>query len=418
LFGIIRFYSAHPDHKCKVKGAFLMIGFSRLILILMVVTLTGNTAALGAVQPERLTVEAEAAILLEPTTGEVLYEKNPDRQMHPASVTKLMVMLLTMEALNRGDLKLTDQVTASPEACKMGGSQIWLEPGEQMSVAELLKAVCIVSANDASYALGEHLAGSEANFVALMNRRAQQLGLKNTIYVNTTGLEPQGGGSGNLTSARDMALLGREVIKYRQVFKWTSVWIDSLRGGKSFLRNTNKLVRFYRGCDGLKTGYTGEAGYCLVGTANRDGVRVIAVVMKASSIDGRSRDISKLFNYGFSKYKAQIIYQGGETIGKVRIFRGADAYVAAKVSRELAAIIKREADGKITKTVKLAPLLQAPVMSGQKVGEVRLVYQGRPCGRVDLVSAKAVKRASLFEIWKTILKNFVRAGIGHGKAES
>jgi D-alanyl-D-alanine carboxypeptidase (penicillin-binding protein 5/6) len=419
FYCILTSFSAHADQEMqRVKGAFLMINFSKIMPTLLATVLLGSMPTLAAVPPEPLTVAAEAAILIEPTSGEILYQKNPDRKMHPASVTKLMVMLLTLESLNRGDIKLTDRVTASPEASKMGGSQIWLESGEQMTVAELLKAVCIVSANDASYALAEHVAGSEANFVALMNKRARQLGLKNTFYANTTGLEPTGGGTGNLTSARDMALLGREVIKYSQVFQWTGVWIDSLRGGNSFLRNTNKLVRFYRGCDGLKTGFTGEAGYCLVGTAKREGVRLIAVAMKAPTIDARSRDISTMFNYGFAQYKAQVIYKGGENVGKIRVFRGTEAYVTVKVSRELAAVIRRDATGKLTKTVKLTSLVKAPVNKGQKVGEVRLRHQGRLCGKVDLVAAARVERASLFQIWRTLFRNIVQVAIGKGKLEN
>lgn len=358
-----------------------------------------------------LSVESEAAFLMEPVTGTVLYRKNPNRKLHPASVTKLMVMLLALEALDRGEIKLTDVVTASPEACRMGGSQIWLEPGEQMTVAELLKAVCIVSANDASYALAEHIAGSEANFIALMNQRAKQLGLRNTVYVNTTGLEPDGGGTGNLTTAADMAVLARKVVQYPLVFRWSGVWINSLRGGKSFLRNTNKLVRFYRGCDGLKTGFTGAAGYCLVATAKREGVRLIAVVMKAPTSDDRSRDISTLFNYGFSKFKAESIYWGGEILGQIRVFRGREKSVPVKVSRELAAVIKRDAKGKIHKVVRLEKVLQAPVVSGQKIGEAVITYQGKPCGRVDLVAAREVKRATVFEIWKEIFHNIIRVGV-------
>jgi D-alanyl-D-alanine carboxypeptidase (penicillin-binding protein 5/6) len=398
-------------NKCKVKGEFFMTCFQTVFLVLLCLMLSFANPVFAGAKTAQLTVVSEAAILTEATTGTVLYQKNPDRRLHPASVTKLMVMLLVLEAINRGDIKLTDRVTASPEACRMGGSQIWLEPGEQMTVAELLKAVCIVSANDASYALGEHIAGSEPDFIALMNRRARELGLKNTSYVNTTGLEPSCGGPGNLTSVRDMALLGCEVIKYPQVFQWSGVWIDSLRGGNSFLRNTNKLVRFYRGCDGLKTGFTAEAGYCLVGTARREGVRLIAVAMKAPSIEARSRDISRMFNYGFARYKAQQIYRGGETVGRIRVFRGVSADVAVKVSRELSAVIRRDATGKISRVVKLASVVNAPAQSGQKVGEVVLTHQGKPCGRVDLIIAATVKRASLFQIWKAVFHRFVRAGI-------
>lgn len=358
-----------------------------------------------------LAISSEAAFLIEPVSGEILYQKNAEQRMHPASVTKLMVILLTLEALEKGRIKLTDRITATPEACRMGGSQIWLEPGEQMTVEELLKAVSIVSANDASYTLAEHLAGSEANFIAQMNQRAKELGLKNTTYVNTTGLEPDSGGEGNLTSARDMGILAREVLKYPYVLKWTGTWIDHLRGGKSFLRNTNRLVRFYRGCDGLKTGFTGKAGFCLVATAKRDGVRMVAVVMKAPNDKTRAKDISTLFNYGFSKYKAYQLYKGGETVGKVRVFRGKQKFANAVVAQELSAVVKRDEKRAITKKIKLLPLVKAPVSAGQKIGEVTLTIGGKPCGRVDLIAAREIKRNSLFEIWKEILRSIFTSGV-------
>ncbi len=376
------------------------------LLALLLAAAAGLGQAAEADRPV-FNLDSQAAILMEPLSGEVLYQKNADAKMHPASVTKMMVILLTLEALERGDLKLTDMVSASPEACKMGGSQIWLEPGEQMSVEDLLKAVCIVSANDASYVLAEHIAGSEANFVAMMNKRAKSLGLKNTTYVNTTGLEPDGGGPGNLTSARDMAILAREILKYPYVLKWTGTWIDYLRGGKSFLRNTNRLVRFYNGCDGLKTGFTGQAGYCLVATAKRDGVRMIAVVMKASTDKARAKDISSLFNYGFSLYKAHRVYQGGEIVGRVKVFRGKEKYVPAKAAGELSAVVKRSANGNITKRVKLAEWVQAAVKSGQKLGEVILSVDGKACGKVDLVAAKDVQKNSFFGLLGEIFRMFV-----------
>lgn len=363
--------------------------------------------ALGADQAPVLKVDSHAALLMEPISGEILFQQNQDRKMPPASVTKLMVMLLALEALDKQQIKLTDMVAASPEACRMGGSQIWLEPGEQMTVAELLKAVCIVSANDASYALAEHIAGSEENFITLMNKRAQQLGLKNTHYVNTTGLDPDAGGTGNLTSAADMAVLAREVIKYPLVFRWTGVWIDSLRGGKSFLRNTNNLVRFYRGCDGLKTGFTNEAGFCLIATAKRDGVRLIAVVMKAPDSKTRSRDVGKLFNYGFSRYKSQVVLKAGETVGKVKVFRGLTPEVAAVTAGDLSAVIKRDFNGVIGKTIRLDPLVHAPVTAGRKIGEARLTIDGKACGRVDLVAAQTVERASFFQIWRQIIRRII-----------
>ena len=294
----------------------------------------------------------------------------------------------------------------------MGGSQIWLEPGEQMTVSELLKAVCIVSANDASYALAEHIAGSEENFIALMNKRAGELGLKSTNYANTTGLEPDSGQAGNITSAADMASLAREVIKHPIVFQWTGIWLDSLRGGKSYLRNTNNLVRFYKGCDGLKTGFTNQAGFCLVASAKRDGVRLIAVVMKAPTSQIRSKDVSKLFNYGFSKFKACQIYKGGEKISQVKVFRGKEPSVMAIVSRELTIVLKRDYKGTIKKVVRLNSIVNAPVKSGQKLGEVIFSVGDKSCGQVDLVAEKEVKRASLPEIWWQIFNKMVHKGIG------
>lgn len=379
------------------------------LVFIILLFLTGwPKIALGlAPAPTVLKIDSHAALLMEPNSGEVLFQQNSDQKMPPASVTKLMVMLLALEALDKQQIKLSDTVAASPEACKMGGSQIWLEPGEQMTVAELLKAVCIVSANDASYALAEHIAGSEESFIVMMNKRARELGLTNTAYVNTTGLVPTAGGTGNITSASDMAVLAREVIKYPQVFQWTGVWLDSLRGGKSYLRNTNNLVRFYAGCDGLKTGFTNEAGFCLVATAKRAGVRMIAVVMKAPDSKSRSRDVAKLFNYGFSKFKAQVVLKAGETMGKVKVFRGNQPEVVAVTAGELTAITKRDFNGAMVKTIKLDPMVNAPVSTGQKLGVVYLTIDGKRCGQVDLVAAQTVTRASFFRIWRQIIDRIV-----------
>ncbi|HEX7712376.1 MAG TPA: D-alanyl-D-alanine carboxypeptidase family protein [Bacillota bacterium] len=382
-------------------------------LALLGAVMLGQTAgAAGRVSGEaNLKLDSYAAILIEPTSGEILFQKNQSEPLPPASVTKLMVMLLALEAVDKNQIKLTDVVTASPEACRMGGSQIWLEPGEQMTVAELMKAVSIVSANDASYALAEHLAGSEENFITLMNKRCNELGLKSTHYVNTTGLSPEDGGTGNITSVEDQARLAMEVIKHPLVFKWTGTWIDSLRGGKSFLRNTNNLVRFFRGCDGLKTGFTNAAGFCLVATAKRDGVRLVAVVMKSPASETRSKDITKLFNYGFSKFKAYQVFKGGETIGQVRVFRGRQAYVDAVVPGELTAIVKRDFQGKVIKRIRLYPVIQAPVKTGQKIGAVELSVEGKNCGRIDLTAAKSVERASFFEICWQAFQNLIRVGV-------
>ncbi len=389
-----------------MKKIWKSIIITNLCLILLF-GLTGNILAEGSV----LKLDSLSAVLMEPESGEVLYQLNADQKLPPASVTKLMVMLLVLEALDKNQIKLTDVISASPEACKMGGSQIWLEPGEEMTVAELLKAVCIVSANDASYALAEHIAGSEENFIALMNKRAKALGLATTHYVNTTGLEPDSGGPGNTTTAMDMAKLARKVVKHPLVFKWTGVWIDSLRGGKSFLRNTNNLVRFYQGCDGLKTGFTNEAGFCLVATAKRQGIRLIAVTMKAPTSQIRSRDISKLFNYGFAQYKSEKIYQGGEIIGKVTVFKGKQRAVNAVVPRELTAVLKRNYQGEIKRRVRLYPIVNAPLQKGQKIGEVMLTADGKICGNMELVADQTVEKSPFLEMCWQIFRKIVGSAV-------
>ena len=386
-----------------------LVGCGLILLLLWSGSM--SLAAKAPASEVALKIDGHAAILIEPASGEVLYQQNQDQKLPPASVTKLMVMLLTLEALEKGQLKLTDPVTASAEACKMGGSQIWLEPGETMTVAELMKAVCIVSANDASYALGEHLAGSEENFIALMNKRSRELGLKTTHYVNCTGLDPSDGGEGNYTSAADMGLLAREVVKHPLVFKWSGVWIDSLRGGKSFLRNTNNLVRFYRGCDGLKTGFTAQAGFCLVATAMRDGVRLIAVVMNSPTSKTRAKDISSMLNYGFSKYKAYQVCHKGEAVGRVRVFRGKQTYLNPVVAKDLVAVLKRDHSGKINKQVHLDPVVKAPVKAGEKLGWVSLSCQGKTCGSADLIAPRSVPKASFFALMGQIFQGMLRMAV-------
>lgn len=377
---------------------------ARIILAVLIILNTAGWA--GAADTDALVVRSEAAVLMEYTTGEILFEKNPHRQLPPASITKMMVMLLVMEAVEAGEIKLSDVVVATPEAARMGGSQIWLEPGEEMTVAELLKAVSIVSANDASYALAEHVAGSHEVFVEKMNQRARELGLTNTRYVNATGLEPDGGGEGNITTAYDMAVLGRELLKHPTILQWTGTWIDSLRGGESFLRNTNNLVRFYEGCDGLKTGYTDEAGYGLVGTAQRGNVRMIAVVMKAPTSAVRNSDITKLFNYGFSRYKSLPVAKSGDLVGKIRVIKGESREVEVLVGKDLILVVKREEQEKPEVEIVLPPQVKAPLAQGEKVGEALVKMGGEVKARADLVAATDVAEVGFFRFLLQITRDF------------
>jgi D-alanyl-D-alanine carboxypeptidase (penicillin-binding protein 5/6) len=380
---------------------------SKMARIILAVLIIFNTVGwASAAGEDALAVRSEAAVLMEYTTGEILFEKNPHQQLPPASITKMMVMLLVMEAVEAGEIKLSDVVVATPEAARMGGSQIWLEPGEEMTVAELLKAVSIVSANDASYALAEHVAGSHEVFVEKMNQRARELGLTNTRYVNATGLEPDGGGEGNITTAYDMAVLGRELLKHPTILQWTGTWIDSLRGGESFLRNTNNLVRFYEGCDGLKTGYTDEAGYGLVGTAQRGNVRMIAVVMKAPTSAVRNSDITKLFNYGFSRYKSLPVAKSGDLVGKIRVIKGESREVEVLVGKDLILVVKREEQEKPEVEIVLPPQVKAPLAQGEKVGEALVKMGGEVKARADLVAATDVAEVGFFRFLLQITRDF------------
>ena len=357
--------------------------------------------------PLPFAIKSESAILMEYSTGEILVEKNARALLPPASVTKMMTMLLVMEAVDSGQIKLTDKVIASPEACRMGGSQIWLEPGEEMTVAELMKAVGIVSANDASYALAEYVAGSHEEFVRLMNKRAQELGMNNTKYVNTTGLTPDAGGEANVPTAYDQAILARELLKHPTVLQWTGTWIDSLRGGESFLRNTNNLVRFYEGCDGLKTGFTDQAGFCLVATAKRNGVRLIAVVMKAPTSQARSSEISKLLNYGFSQYKAFLVLKAGQVVGKTRVFKGEAREVNLVIPQDLLVVLKRDEENEPEVELSIPAKVRAPLTQGQAVGKAVVRVGSEERMKVPLVAGAEVKESGFFQFILQITRDFL-----------
>ena len=380
----------------------------RFVLSLCLCALFSNgftSAALAAEVTSPVALTSRSAVLMEAGTGRVLLAKDEHVQLPPASVTKLMVMLLVMEAVSVDRIKLADMVGSGPEACKMGGSQIWLEQGEEMSVADLMKAVSIVSANDASVALAEHVAGSEENFVRLMNKRAAALGMKNTNYINCTGLTPDDGSDRRtMTTAYDQAILAREVLKYPYVLRWTGTWIDYLRGGQSFLRNTNNLVRFYDGCDGLKTGFTEEAGFCLVATANRAGVRLIAVTMNAPTAQARQSEIGKMFNYGFSQLKAYQFYKGGEVVAHLPVSLGQRDQVPVAVARELSIVVDRETTQEPAKAFYLPRKVTAPITQGKVLGKIVISLGKKEYARVDLIAAATVPRCGF---WKTFGKVFV-----------
>ena len=311
-------------------------------------------------------VSCPSALLMEKQTGTVLFAQDEHTPREPASVTKIMTLLLVMEAIDSGALSYDDVVTGSAHAAGMGGSQIWLKENEQMTVRDLLKAVCIVSGNDAAVALAEHLAGSEDAFVERMNARAQELGMNDTHFVNCTGLPA----AGHLTSACDIALMSRELILHHpDIRQFTTVWMDSLRGGESMLVNTNKLIRFYDGATGLKTGSTGSAGYCLSATAEKSGMELIAVVLKGKTSDERFSDAKSLLNYGFSTWSL-VTVTPDEVLPPVPVMLGVRGTVQPVLTSENTLLVEKTLANGLTKEVALAESVAAPVYAGDTLGQL------------------------------------------------
>ena len=336
----------------------------RLVCIGLALALLAGLSLTAAA--EDLELPAPSCILMEKQTGQVLYESNAHEKLRPASVTKVMTLLLVMEAIDSGALSYDDVVTGSAHAAGMGGSQIWLKENEQMTVRDLLKAVCIVSGNDAAVALAEHLAGSEDAFVERMNARAQELGMNDTHFVNCTGLPA----AGHLTSACDIALMSRELILHHpDIRQFTTVWMDSLRGGESMLVNTNKLIRFYDGATGLKTGSTGSAGYCLSATAEKNGMELIAVVLKGKTSDERFSDAKSLLNYGFSTWSL-VTVTPDEVLPPVPVMLGVRGTVQPVLTSENTLLVEKTLANGLTKEVALAESVAAPVYAGDTLGQL------------------------------------------------
>ena len=345
-------------------------------------------------------VSCPSALLMEKETGTVLCAKDEHTPREPASVTKIMTLLLTMEAVDSGALSYDDTVTASAHAAGMGGSQIWLKEGEQMCVRDLLKAVCIVSGNDAAVALAEHIAGSEEAFVERMNKRAQELGMNDTHFVNCTGLPA----AGHLTSAYDIALMSRELILHHpDIRQFTTVWMDSLRDGSSMLVNTNKLIRFYEGATGLKTGSTGTAGYCLSATAEKGGMELIAVVLKGKTSDERFADAKALLNYGFSTWSLVTITPD-EALPPVPVTLGTRPSVQPVLTPENTLLLEKAAAGGLTKTVSLEESAAAPVYAGDALGALTVRdADGRVVASLPLLAGETVERVTFGQMFRRCL---------------
>ena len=365
--------------------------------LLALLALTVLTVPAGA---EELAVEAEACLLMEKTTGEVLYAVNEHEPLEPASVTKIMTILLVMEAIDSGRLQYGDVVTASAHACSMGGSQIWLKENEQMTVEDMLKAVCVASANDCSVALAEHLAGSEAAFVERMNQRAAELGMEDTVFMNPTGLPAEG----HVTSAYDIALMSRELIlNHPDVRRFTTIWMDTLRNGEFGLSNTNKLIHSYEGATGLKTGSTDGALYCLSATAERDGMELIAVILKAPTSAQRFAGAQALLNYGFASYGLAEIQTPGD-LSPIPVRLGAEKAVTARLEGETALLAEKEKLGALETELAMETELSAPVAEGQEVGRLTVTSGGEILAEFPLVADRAVARLTYWQLLQRCMR--------------
>ena len=373
----------------------------KLISILLSAVLL--LCVLPAVRAEGLDVPAPSAILMDAATGTVLYEKNADEKLPPASVTKIMTLLLVMEALDSGRIGWDDMVTASEAAAAKGGSQVYLEVGEQMSMDEMLKSVVVSSANDCATALAEHVAGSEAAFVEKMNARAAELGMENTHFVNCTGLDDGENASEHLTTARDIAIMSRELLTHEEIKKYTTIWMDTVRNGQFGLSNTNKLVRFYEGTTGLKTGYTSTAGHCLSASAERDGMELIAVVLHCESSTDRFRSAKALLDYGFASY-ALADTQPEEPLEPVRVILGKESTLTPVLQQTAPILIEKGELAGITKTVTLCQEVEAPVEAGQQLGTLTLSTSTRTLAEIPIIAPQSVEKLTLWELAARLLK--------------
>ena len=373
----------------------------QIALFLAVVCILGTVVGVEAAELE---IAAPSAIVIDGATGTVLYEKNAHERLAPASVTKVMTLLLVMEALDRGQISWEDRVTASPAAAAKGGSQIYLEPGEQLSMDEMLKSVVVSSANDCATALAEHVAGSEAAFVTLMNERAAAMGLEDTHFVNCTGLDDEPNAAEHLTSAYDLAMISRELLRHDRIRDYTTIWTDTVRGGSFGLSNTNKLVRFYEGTTGLKTGYTSAAGHCLAASAKRNGMELIAVVLHCGSSVDRFESAKALLSYGFANY-ALVDGEPPYPLSPIPVSLGEQDLVTPILRQTAPILIEKSELSRITKTLDLPEGLDAPVAPGQQLGTMTISAGEKVLAQIPVVANAPVQRLTLWQLTLKLLKS-------------
>lgn len=382
------------DRMIGRAGVFL---FSLLFLLVLV--------ALGWSRASALTdtdITAPSAILLEPVSGQVLYEKNCDEQRPCASITKVMTLLLVMEAIENGQLSLEETLTASEHAASMGGSDIWLKPGEEMSVDDLIKSTVIMSANDAAVVLAERVAGSESDFVAKMNRRAKELGMENTVFKNCNGLDEEG----HLTTARDVALMSAELIKHKKIFDYTCTWIDYVRDGDTQLVNTNKLIRSYKGITGLKTGTTSQAGSCITATAERNGLKLVAVVLGCDTTQHRFSDAAALLDYGYANWA--VITPEVPELPQLSVKNGLSPSVSLKASLPESVLVEKGTVSELKAEITVEEFVEAPVVEGETMGTIRFTTpEGQELTTVPIEAAESVAKLDFGACFRILFQSLL-----------
>ncbi len=366
---------------------------------------TGDDTKETSANTVELNLQCESAILIEQNTGKVLYEKNPHEQLRPASVTKIMSILLIMEAIDSGKIQYTDTVPCSENAASMGGSQIWLDTRETLTVDEMLKAICVNSANDCTVAMAEFLEGSTQQFVQKMNEKAKSLGMKDTVFKNCHGLDEDG----HVTSSYDISLMSRELlIKHPDITKYTTIWTDTLRDGKSSLTNTNKLIRNYKGATGLKTGSTSLALYNLSASATRDNLSLIAVIMRAPTTKDRFNDAETLLNYGFGQYSYVQFAKKEEVVNTIQVKKGTTITLPVIYEQDASILVQKGQEKNIEQEINLPEEIEAPIEKGQIVGEVIYKQDGKEIARTNLIANETIKKLTFINMLEKVYSTWFR----------
>lgn len=371
----------------------------RLLSFLLAVILIVPASVCGVTALGEDEVTAPSAVLMEPTTKKILFEKNPHDIRPCASITKVMTLILVFEAIENGKLDFTDMVTTSAHAASMGGSDIWLEEGEQMTVDHMIKAVVVASANDAAVALAEAICGTEEEFVKKMNEKAETLGMNDTTFKNCNGLDEEG----HLTSAYDVALMSAELITHEKIFDYSSIWIDTLRGGETQIVNTNKLLKSYSGITGLKTGTTSQAGSCMSATATRDGMSLVAVVLGCDTGTNRFSDCAKLLDFGFANFMVKELTLSGGALAPVKVSSGMKPTVGVTCDISKSALLPKSGNTEINSEITLAEEIEAPVTAGTKVGKVSFIYDGSTVDEFDVITTENVEKITFKSVFMFLI---------------